>query len=179
MAKPKKGKGKTKRKIPPKKRTPLRPAHRPTLYDPEYHPAWAYKFALMGCIGTEIAKQFGIAESTHELWKTKHPEYSEAIRDGGDKADAEVAERLKNRAMGYVAKVQQAFKVKVGKDMERVEIVTLEQETPPDTKAATIWLSNRQRHKWKERHTVDVEASDDVIAMMQEARRRANLEPDD
>lgn len=177
MAKPKKPKAKPKK--PPKKRTPLKPAHRPNLYDPEYHPAWALKFSLMGCIGIEIAQQFGICEKTFENWKKRYPEFLQAIRDGGDKADAEVAQRLRARAMGYVCKVEQAFKVKMGKDQEKVEIVTLEQELPPDTKAATIWLSNRQRHKWKDKQSIEVEATQDVITMMQEARRRANLDTDD
>jgi hypothetical protein len=133
----------------------------------------------LGAVGPEIAEALEISPATHENWKVKYPEYLEAIKDGGRKADAEVAEKLRERAMGYVCKVEQAFKVKMGKDQEKVEVVTLEQECPPDTKAAALWLSNRQRKYWRERQTVEVEASDDVITMMQEARRRANLEPDD
>lgn len=167
----------------PKKKKTKKPVKRgkgrPPKYLPDYHPQWAYKFALLGATGVEIADALEISERTFDLWKKAYPDFLRSIKDGGAKADAEVAQKLRERAMGYVCKVEQAFKLKKGKDMEVVEVVTLEQEVPPDTKAIALWLGNRQRKNWKERQSVEVEASDDVIAMMQEARRRANLEPDD
>lgn len=146
----------------------------PTKYKPDFHPAWAKKFALLGAIGPEIADALEISPATHENWKKKYPEYLEAIKEGGRRANAEVAERLKERAMGYVCTVEQAFKLKKGKDNEVVELVTLKQEVPPDTKAAALWLSNRERKLWKERQSVEIEASDDVITMFQKARERLN-----
>jgi hypothetical protein len=29
-------------------------------------------------------------------------------------------------------------------------------EHPPDTQAASLWLRNRQPHRWRDRHLVDV-----------------------
>ena len=29
-------------------------------------------------------------------------------------------------------------------------------EHPPDTQAASLWLRNRQPHRWRDRHEVDV-----------------------
>lgn len=164
------------------KKTPLKPnpkpkvigAGRPTTYDPDFHPEWARKFALMGATGEEIAHHLEISPRTFEVWKVKHPEFMQSIKDGGAKADAQVSDKLHQRAMGYVKTVEQAFKVKKGKDLEVVEIVTLKQEEAPDTKAATLWLSNRQRNKWKDRQTQEHDVSDDLVARLQKGRDKHN-----
>lgn len=58
--------------------------------------------------------------------------------------------------MGMKVKVQQAIKVKdvffdeEGRrcEKERVEIVELDQEVPPDTTAGIFWLKNRKPEQW-------------------------------
>lgn len=167
---------------PKAKKTPLKPnpkpkgkgsgAGRPTKYDPEFHPEWAKKFALLGAIGTEIADNLEIGHQTFEQWKKRYPEFRQSIIDGGAKADAQVADKLHQRAMGYVKTVEQAFKVKKGKDVEVVEVVTLKQEEAPDTKAASLWLSNRQRKRWKDRQTQEHDVSDDLAEILNKGRDR-------
>lgn len=66
-------------------------------------------------------------------------------------------------------KVQQAIKVKdvyfdeEGHrcEKERVEIVELEQEVPPDTTAGIFWLKNRKPEQWN-RPTPRIEEDDDI-----------------
>jgi hypothetical protein len=123
MAKPK-AKPKKKPKVYKKGRKVGRP---PVAYDPAYHPEQAYKYGLLMITQERMAELFNISEDTFYEWKKKFPEFSEAIRQSGDEADADVAKALRERAKGYVCKVQQAHKVKMGKDQEKVEIVTLEQ----------------------------------------------------
>jgi len=168
-----KAKGKPKalpKAVKPKKVTGRPPIH----YDVGFHPEQAYKYALLGLTQLKMAELFGISEDTFYEWKKKYKEFSESIENGGDKADAEVANSLHKRALGYVKTVEQAFKVKKGKDMEVVEIVTLKQEEAPDTKAATLWLSNRQRNKWKDRQTQEHDVSDDLVARLQKGRDKHN-----
>lgn len=149
---------------------------RPTKYDQTWHPDMAYKFALLGLTGKEIARLFEIAESTFELWKVKYSEFSESIKRGGNYADAQVVEKLYQNAMGFVYKSQQAVTVKKGKDIEEIQIVVLYKENPPDPKAIAYWLKNRQRHSWKDSHYPDHghKKTKDVIEIFKESRQRLN-----
>jgi len=172
-----KAKPKVKKKVDKKeekRRAIARMGRPPIEYNPDYHPAQAYKYALLGSTIPEMANLFGISHDTLELWMDKYPDFSVSIENGGVKADAEVASRLHQRAMGYVKTVEQAFKVKKGKDVEVVEVVTLKQEEAPDTKAATLWLSNRQRGKWKDRQTQEHDVSDDLAEILRKGRERHN-----
>jgi hypothetical protein len=162
------------KKLGTRVRAPLKPSTgRPSVYDPEYHPIWAYRFALLGATGKQIAELLDIDEKTFEDFKKKHPAFLQSVIDGGDRADAEVAEMLYHRAKGYTHNEEKIF----CSDGTIVRAKT-EKHYPPDVKAASLWLSNRQNRKWKDRQSVEVTASDDVIAMMQEARARANLDSD-
>jgi hypothetical protein len=73
---------------------------RPSSYVARYAEQ-AYKLCLLGATDKEMADIFGISESTLNLWKQVHPEFSESITRGKHDADANVAERLYQRAMGY------------------------------------------------------------------------------
>ena len=73
---------------------------RPTSFRPEFVEQ-AEKLCRLGAIDTEMADFFDVAESTLYLWKTTHPEFSEAIKRGKLEADANMADRLYQRAMGY------------------------------------------------------------------------------
>lgn len=157
-----------------KRKAVARVGRPPTEYNPDYHPQQAYKYALLGLTLEKTAELFGISHDTLGRWREQHKEFCVAIEDGGDKADAEVANSLHKRALGYVKTVEQAFKVKKGKDMEVVEIITLKQEEAPDTKAATLWLSNRQRAKWKDRQVQEHDVSDDLVARLQKGREKHN-----
>lgn len=169
-----KAKPKTKKidKKEEKRKAIARMGRPPIDYNPDYHPAQAYKYALLGSTQAEMAGLFGVSEDTFYEWKKKYPDFSESIDKGGTPADAEVASRLHQRAMGYVKTVEQAFKIKKGKDVEVVEVVTLKQEEAPDTKAATLWLSNRQRGKWKDRQTQEHDVSDDLAEILNKGRDR-------
>ncbi len=88
----------------------------------------SYRLALLGLKEPEICKVLGIAATTCERWKKRHPEFKDAITEGRIRADAHVAQSLYRKATGY----------------ERDGVYY-----PPDTKAAHIWLLNRQRGYWQ------------------------------
>lgn len=134
---------------------------RPTLYIPEYATR-VFKLALLGATDTEIADFFEVSESTINLWKLKHPEFSESIRDGKTKADSHVAEKLYDKALGAEWIEEQAFKVKKkwynadGKPEEQEQVVTVpvKRRAPPDTQAISLWLRNRKSDKWQEKQDI-------------------------
>jgi hypothetical protein len=125
------------------------PAGRPTKYKPEYVEQ-VYKLCLLNAIDSDMADFFGVSESTFYKWKEDHEEFSEAIKKGKDFADANVANRLYNRAMGYEHSEDKIFNNN-GEPM----IVPTTKHYPPDTTAAIFWLKNRQPQVWRDRVTHD------------------------
>lgn len=135
---------------------------RPTLYMPE-HCKLAHNYCLLNNDATDkdLARLFGVEESTIYCWKNDHPEFSETIIDGKDAADTRVANALYQRAMGYE---HTDVEIKVvskgsGEGSEIVETPIIK-HYPPDTNAARLWLMNRQSGKWRDK--VDVNLSGTV-----------------
>ena len=122
---------------------------RPSKYKEEYCEQ-AYKLCLLGATDTELADFFQVTESTLNLWKKNHKEFSESLKRGKVVADAEVANKLYNRALGY--------KYEEIKQDSKDTTVTIK-EMPADPTSAIFWLKNRQRNKWSDRKEVDVNIS--------------------
>ncbi len=122
------------------------PVGRPTSYKPDYAEQ-AYKLCLLGSTDKEMADFFLVSESTLNLWKQEHQEFSESITRGKVIADAQVAESLFKRATGYVGKkVVTANVAGVISDIKEVK-----DYVGPDTQAASLWLRNRQSGKWRDK----------------------------
>lgn len=141
---------------------PKRKRGRPTDFKPEYCEQ-VEKLCKLGATDVEIADFFGKAQSTIDLWKLRHREFSESIKKGKIPADAEIAHSLHARATGFEWDEQQAIKVKEViygdngkrlKEIERVEIVNVHRVTPPDTGAAIFWLCNRRKEQWRQRQEI-------------------------
>lgn len=101
----------------------------------------AYKLALLGLDDIQLAGFFGIHIDTFYRWKREFPAFSEAIHQGKDVADAEVAHSLFKRARGMVVMSERAMKNKDGD----VVVAQMKTELPPDTRAAVRWLALRRR----------------------------------
>ena len=129
---------------------------RPTVYKDEYC-IQAEKLCKLGATDAEIADFFGIVESTLYKWKTEKDDFSEALKRGKLHADANVAQRLYERALGFEHESEE-IKVVDG----AIERVPIQKIYPPDTTAAIFWLKNRQPSKWRDRqelmHSGDVTA---------------------
>lgn len=126
------------------------PIGRPTKFKPEFVEQ-VYKLSLLGLIDTEMAEFFEVCEATFHNWKLENPDFLESLTAGKLKADAEVALGLYERAKGTEIIEEQAIKVKIGPNEEAVQIVNLKKQIPADTRAAFIWLQNRQSSRWKDR----------------------------
>ena len=118
---------------------------RPTLYKSEYDEQ-VFKLCLLGATDKDIASFFNISESTLNEWKLQHDTFSEAIKGGKFKADAEVANSLYKRAVGF-----EYDAVKIFNNMGEEMVVPYKEYVVPDVTAQKKWLSARQRALWAER----------------------------
>lgn len=141
---------------------------RPTAYKDAYNNV-VYALCLLGATDAELASQLDVHVDTINEWKKVYPEFSESIKKGKYIADSKIANSLYNRAMGCRISKQQAIKLTTKepvlnaggeptrsmKQTERIEIVDLEEDVPPDTAAAIFWLKNRQPKEWRDKQEVD------------------------
>ena len=144
-------------------------AGRPTAFKPEYVEQ-VERLCRVGAIDGDIAEFFGVCEKTINNWKIEFPEFLQSIKRGKAQTDRNVGEKLIDRAMGAKFKVQKEVKLKsVGyengkkvSEEERVEVVTLDQEAPPDTQALVFFLKNRRPDLWRDRQEVEHSANKDL-----------------
>ena len=122
-----------------------RPRGRPTRYKAEYTEQ-AFKLCLLGATDANLADFFEVSEKTINTWKDAHPEFLQSLKAGKDEADANVGERLYQRAMGYEHPENKIF-MHEGKPV----VVPTVKHYPPDTTACIFWLKNRQRDRWRDK----------------------------
>lgn len=141
-------------------------AGRPTEYKPEYC-VQVEKLCKLGATDKEIADFFDVTEQTINNWKSEHDEFFESIKKGKTLADANVAEKLYQRALGYSHDAVKIFP-DGGKDEKGNKaplIVPYVEHYPPDTIAAIFWLKNRQRDKWRDKQEVDIRTPEGVTVL--------------
>ena len=126
-------------------------AGRKTLFKDEFIDQ-AKKLCLKGFIDDEIADFFGIAVSTLNLWKQKHPRFMESLKDGKRFCDDKVEESLYKRALG-----SEYDEVKVEEENGSVtKTTTTTKKSMGDTTAQIFWLKNRQRERWTQSTDSDI-----------------------
>ena len=143
---------------------------RPTSYRPEIDEL-AYRLALLGLTDEEMASTIGVSVGRFYEWSKKYPSFNDARARGRDKADAEVAAKLYQRALGYSHEAVQIFAPK--QEGGEPTYATFTKHYPPDTEAARWWLQNRQSKKWKDR--VSVEHNGEVALVVAPETRRARI----
>lgn len=111
---------------------------RPPKFKEEYIDQ-VYKFALLGATDKELASFFDISETLLNTWKKEIKEFSLALKKGKLKADANVAESLYKKAVGFTNEEVKIFTYE-GSPI----IVPYTAYYAPDTAAINIWLKNRR-----------------------------------
>lgn len=97
----------------------------------------------------DIADRFGINMNTLGKWRKEYPQIQEAIDEGRELTDYKVENALLKSALGYKTKeVKTTTIMRYGKVVE-TQKEELEKEQPPSVQAITLWLTNRNRDKWK------------------------------
>lgn len=123
---------------------------RPTKYKQIFN-TQAEKLCKLGSTDKELADFFEVNEDTIHEWKKVYPSFSESIRKGKILADANVADALYHRAIGYV---HPDVDIKVIKN--KIVTTKLTKHYPPDTAAAIIWLKNRKKETWRDKQEIGV-----------------------
>jgi hypothetical protein len=134
-----------------------------TLYRPKFVQV-AEKMCHLGLTDQDLADFFEVSRATVIEWKKRFPAFGDAVKQGKLVADAEVASKLYQRAIGYKHKEEKIFQYK-GKPV----VVKTVKRYPPDPVAAKFWLTNRQKELWKDRqdHTIDFNSmTDDELDQM-------------
>lgn len=134
----------------------------PTKYKEEYNEQ-AYKLCLLGATDAELADFFEVHVDTIQEWKKTHDEFSYSVKKGKYAADAEIAKSLYNRAMGITLEKEVAVKLTTkeynekGKyvQTEKIEVVKVSEQIPPDPTSTIFWLKNRQPKEWRDKQEVD------------------------
>lgn len=112
------------------------------------HVELARKLSMLGADEPRVARVFGIHTSTLSEWKVLHPELGNALNEGKEYSDANVAQSLYHRATGFSHK---AVKIFCDPKTGSREIVEYIEHYPPDTTACIFWLKNRQPAMWRDR----------------------------
>jgi len=127
---------------------PLTRAGRVSDYGPG-HVKMARALVRMGYTSEKLADAFGINSRTLCEWQNRYPELKRVIETERSVADAQVAAALFKKATGFTRNAKKAMQ-----HNGEVVVAEYEEEVPPDTAAAFIWLKNRQPALWRDRHEV-------------------------
>lgn len=107
-----------------------------------------------------MADLLEVDEATVNRWKTEHPEFCESVKKGKDYADANVAERLYQRAIGFEHDSEEIKVVSIGKEGSVVERVPVRKVYPPDPTSAIFWLKNRKPKHWRDKQEIQHSVSE-------------------
>ena len=127
---------------------------RPSKYDPGIHTQLVYWMAQKGLTDVQIAEELRISESTLNLWKKKHAEFSESINKGKDLINVLVEGSLLKRAIGFEYVETTRTRNEEGK-LKITRKVT--KYIPGDVAAQFIWLKNRKPNEWRDRKEITVD----------------------
>ncbi len=144
---------------------------RPSLYKQEYEDQ-VYKLCLLGATDAEVADFFNVTERTVNSWKISHQEFLHSMSRGKIISDADIAESLYNRAIGYSHPETKVF----NNSGEIIEHEVMK-HYPPDTTAIKLWLLNRRPKQWKNQPETVAEINFNVVPQAELDRIHAvNLE---
>ena len=115
---------------------------RPSKFRPEFVEQ-VTKLCMMGAVNEDLAKFFDVHVDTIEEWRYVHPEFSDALKKGREYADANVAQSLYRRAVGYTHEIEKVVIL----DKEIIK-VTYTEKIPPDVTACIYWM--KVRRGWRE-----------------------------
>ena len=130
-------------------------AERSRLFLPD-HLDQVRAIAMRGIKEDQMCEIFDIGARQMGLWKSQYPEFKEALEAGYTDADAAVLGALYQSAIGYTHDEEKIFQW----DGEIVRAETVK-HYKPDTAAIKLWMTNRQKEHWKDRHHTNVSGKDD------------------
>lgn len=155
-------------------KAPKRPkSGRPTLYRKEYDEQ-ARKLCLLGATSLRLADFFEVTEQTLLNWLKRHPSLRAAVKAGRVVADANVANGLYHRAIGY-----EHDDVDIRVIANEVVMTKVRKYYPPDTQAAVTWLERRDPERWRKRDADEGDENAPPPVQVVIEVKSARLRPDD
>ena len=130
------------------------PAPTGNTFNNKYQSEYAkqcHKLCLLGAIDDDLADFFEVSRDTIHNWSNKYSDFALARRSGKTFADAEVASKLYQRAVGMTVIRQ--------KVLNNGEIIDYQEQLPPETRAIEYWLQCRQRDKWSPKQKLELAGS--------------------
>ncbi len=165
-AKPRRARKKPAAQLPPIAATGIdapavggRPEGRPTDYRPEFAKI-AKAMAKLGATDYELALEFSVNTSTIWYWRSKHEDFSNALKEGKAAFDDRIERSLAQRAAGYSFNTEKIISFEG--TPTRVAVV---EHVPPDVGAIKLWLSNRRPGEWRDKQEVALSGTDAFVAM--------------
>lgn len=131
---------------------------RPTKFNSSFTAKVAALYAV-GKTDAEVAKAIGVSLRTIYYWKSSHPDFLHALKEGKSLPDDLVEASLFRRATGYSHPEEKIF-VYEG----RVIRVKTEKHYPPDVTAQIFWLKNRRPDEWREKDTPPIPPEPEMSA---------------
>ena len=124
---------------------------RPTKYKPEFCKEAEEACATKGATVKILSQMFKVNPETVYDWMRKKPEFSDAVTRGRDLWNTKaVEEALIKRSLGENVTEET---ITYNADGSVKEKKTVAKYIPPDTKAITFYLPNRDPDRWK--HVLD------------------------
>jgi hypothetical protein len=124
---------------------------RPPKYRDEFAEQ-ARKLCLLGATDADMADFFEVDERTVNRWKQDHHAFCQSLKDGKAVADANVAQSLYRRALGWET---EAVKIVADAKTGAEHIVPYVERYPGDTTAQIFWLKNRRPDQWRDKQNVE------------------------
>lgn len=146
---------------------------RRSQYKPEYA-GWAEKLAKLGATDADLAEAFDVTEATINAWKKAHVEFALSLKSGKLVADAEVAEALYRRAVGY-SHPEDDIRAVAGE----IVITPITKHYPPDPTSMIFWLKNRQPSKWRDKPNPEDDDTTPPPVKVEVSVRDARVRDDD
>jgi hypothetical protein len=136
----------------------------PAGYRPEYVEQGRKLCLLLGATNQELARFFEVTPEAFDEWLKLVPDFAKAVHAGRELADAEVADRLYRRALGYSHEAVRVFSDRT---------VPYVEHYPPDTTACIFWLKSRRRDKWLDKVDNEHHSVAEMLACLDAAGERA------
>jgi len=152
----------TKKKSPHKPASSPRKAGagRPTKYQPAYAEQ-ARKLALLGMTDKEMGDFFGVSERTIHYWKQERPDFLQSLKAGKEGADVDVGASLYRAAIGGGTVTE--LKEETDAEGNLITRKTVK-ELPANVTAQIFWLKNRQPQKWRDKVVLEDETPPETLA---------------
>ena len=104
-------------------------------------------WAKDGLTDEQIAHNMGIGTSTLYVWKNKHIEIAESLKQGKDVVDRQVENAMFKSALGFYYEEETVTNAGV--------VVTTKKYSKPNTTAQIFWLKNRKPSEWRDKQEIE------------------------